>query len=66
MLMIGAMELNTMMNHDLKHALKYKDLEYRCFTHVESLLTFYFLLSQRNKENDLYSKDQKLGTILNA
>ena len=28
------MELNTMMNHDLKHALKYKDLEYRCFTHV--------------------------------
>ena len=34
MLMIGAMEPNIMMNHDLKHALKYKDLEYRCLTHV--------------------------------
>jgi hypothetical protein len=34
MLMIGAMELTTMMNHDLKHTLKYKYLEYRCLTHV--------------------------------
>jgi hypothetical protein len=33
-LMVGPMKLNTMMNYDLKHTLKYKDMEYRCLTHV--------------------------------
>jgi hypothetical protein len=39
--MIRAMELNTMMDNDLKHAIKYLYLEYTCRTHVESMFPFY-------------------------
>jgi hypothetical protein len=46
--MVEEMEPNTMMNHDVKLAFKYKDLEYRCLCHVE--IPTYFLLLSRVKE----------------